>query len=506
MTISILQIGADDWTASITSCLEWHHTTILDLPTFLARQRDPYVLEQDYVVLTDDVLESTLLSSQIEEWPALRVIYFANQISKDFQDILTERRGFRIEEHTPALVEKRIIDDLSSGQHGFSKSFTEDQFLPQVPKDIHFKREGRFSTKFEGDFGETWQQLGTIIAGKDDFQNNSANEVWLAYDHTEEAAAALLFVFYQLGEIVQQQMIYGEDLHQLKVVVPPEMYDGYEILVFGKGKGLLDFQSIHQRRHRHGLGHLLPGGVWQKTNENEEILNYFNPGNRQKPLIVSFADTRLYVDGFEMREALNTLESPYLLFTDSRVQGGAFDIGTVEYEKSVVQIIKQKIKILGFSPEDVILMGSSMGSYPALYYAEDINPGAVVLAKPILNLGAFTAGSKISRSFDQGWRLDVRRYLTGRVHPDDNEKLNQKLWQHIENTNWTNIQVALFSVTNDEYDGQSLQQLLDFFVEHNTPLTHVTEEGTHMDKLDEMVDFLTTNLEKMKQTMRMEGE
>ncbi len=34
MTISILQIGAENWAPYITDKLDWHHTSVLDLPTF----------------------------------------------------------------------------------------------------------------------------------------------------------------------------------------------------------------------------------------------------------------------------------------------------------------------------------------------------------------------------------------------------------------------------------------------------------------------------------------
>lgn len=144
MTTSILQIGAIDWTPEITAPLDWHYTSIFDLPTFLATQKDPYILEQTYVVLTDDVLESSLLSSQIQEWPAFRVIYFATQIAPEFQTILNERRAFAISETTPESVSKRILTDLYLGQQGFATRFSETQFLPTVPSGIHFSRMGRF--------------------------------------------------------------------------------------------------------------------------------------------------------------------------------------------------------------------------------------------------------------------------------------------------------------------------------------------------------------------------
>jgi accessory secretory protein Asp2 len=61
-------------------------------------------------------------------------------------------------------------------------------------------------------------------------------------------------------------------------------------------------------------------------------------------------------------------------------------------------------------------------------------------------------------------------------------------------------------MSQDEYDGQSLGQLLDFFAKHNVPVKHESEEGQHTEKLDEMVDFIMTNLNVLQNTMRAEGE
>ena len=506
MTTSILQIGAIDWTPEITAPLDWHYTSIFDLPTFLATQKDPYILEQTYVVLTDDVLESSLLSSQIQEWPAFRVIYFATQIAPEFQTILNERRAFSISETTPESVSKRILTDLYGGQQGFSTRFSETQFLPTVPSGIHFSRMGRFLASFEGDFGSEWQQIGTLQTLTTDFIANQTNEIWLDYRQTGTAAAALLFIFYRDGDILKQDMIKGDALRRMTQVQAPADYDSYQIIVLGSGKGQLTLHVVHQRRSRHGLGHLLPGGQWQLTSEDEEVLSYFNPGTLPKPLVVNFSGARLHVDGFEMASAFNQLGVPYLLFTDARMQGGAFDVGSPAYEQTVIDIIKRAMAELNLTSQDVILTGYSMGSYPAMYYAGDIKPGALVLAKPIINLGTLTADAEFAHQYNQDWTLDVRRHLTGYVRPNDTEALNQKLWRHISTVDWSTTTVALLTMAQDNYDGDSLPELLDYLDTHHALLTHQVEAGYHNEKIDEMVDFMMTQLTQLRDNRLAEDE
>ncbi|MER2130293.1 accessory Sec system protein Asp2 [Leuconostoc lactis] len=505
--ISVLQIGVEDWTPQIkTAKIDWQYTTILDLPTRLALQKDPYVLEQTYVVLTDETLDSTLLSSQISDWPARRVLYFAQQITPEFQAILDERQDFRIAEKTPQAVAERILSDFQFEQIGFSTRFSETQFIPMPPETTHFERQGRFSAHFSGDFGDAWQQIGALKTFAADFAATTENVVWLDYEQSGTAEVQLQFVFFRDGHIQLRQTVTGDQLRQLTTVGGLQDYDNYQIIVLARGHGVLDLHVLHQRRSRHGVGVLMPGDDWQLTAENEEILSYFDPGDRQAPLIVNFSGIRLHVDGFEMRGPLRELGTPYLLFTDTRMQGGAFDIGTELYEKTVIETIKRAMATLNLKPEDVILTGYSMGSFPAMYYAADIKPRAVVIAKPIINLGTFTANPDFPHGYNQDWTLDVRRYLAGRMAPEDTEPLNQIFWEHIQNVDWSKIAVELLTMTDDEYDGQSLPELLAFFQSRDTPLTHEQEIGTHTAKIPEMVQFMTAALAKWRDIIRQEAQ
>jgi len=147
-----------------------------------------------------------------------------------------------------------------------------------------------------------------------------------------------------------------------------------------------------------------------------------------------------------------------------------------------------------------------MGSYPAMYYAGDIKPGALVLAKPIINLGTLTADAEFAHQYNQDWTLDVRRHLTGYVRPNDTETLNQKLWRHISTVDWSTTTVALLTMAQDNYDGDSLPELLDYLDTHHALLTHQVEAGYHNEKIDEMVDFMMTQLTQLRDNRLAEDE
>ncbi|CAH1854429.1 accessory Sec system protein Asp2 [Convivina intestini] len=508
--ISVLQIGQADWTSqAATDGLKWVHTTVADLPTFLAQQDEPFKLEQDYVLLTDLTLDSSLLVRKIEEWPAYRFIYLAelSQISVELQQALSMRGAFHFNEQQPQTVAQRILADLYLGQIAFPTRFSEEQFIPTINYDWQFRRSGRFSSAFTGDFGDDWQQIGTLKTFAGDLNPNQDNLIYLDYDATGTAQVSLECVFFHGGRLQQLQFLRGDGLVNMTPLKAPARYQDYQIIVLAKGKGTVDLHAVHQRRSRHGLGMFIPGGQRQLTEDNQEVLSYFNPGTKKGPMIVLFAGTRLHVEGFEMMGPLDKLGYPYLLFTDARSQGGAFDVGNAAYEALVVKIIRKAQQFLGLTSDQVIMSGYSMGSYPAIYYTPDIKPGALLLAKPILNLGTFTSSAEFPHSgVNHDWTLDVRRQLTGRVDPEDTVALNQKLWHKLDQlsaTDWP--QVSMFSMDSDEYDGVSLPQLLDYLKERRVRLNHHGEPGYHEQKIPEMIRFMIDEYERIIAEMIAKG-
>ncbi|CAK8054180.1 accessory Sec system protein Asp2 [Eupransor demetentiae] len=498
--ISILQIGAQDWTAQVANLpLEWHHTTLRDLPTYLTKQVDPFELEENYVLLTDEVLDSTLLAQQIRKWPAYRVVYIANpdQINFDVKAALAERRAMRFGQKTPETVGQRIVRDLYIGQIGFPTRFSEEQYLPQTDYRWTFERHGRFSTLYEGDFGNDWTQVGTLKTFPGDFAAGQDNWMYLDYQSEGGVQVALEFVFFQNGRLQQLQILEGDALRQMAMVKAPEKYQDYQILVLLKGQGKIDLHALHQRRSRHGLGLFIPGGQRELTDDGQEVLSYYNPGTKKGPLIILFAGTRLHIEGFEMMGPLNKLGYPYLLFTDSRTQGGAFDVGSEAYEAVVLNTIEKAMREADVTPDQVIMSGYSMGSYPAMYYLANVDAGALIVAKPIMNLGTFTASPEFPHNgLNRDWTLDVRRFLAGRMSPDDSEMMDAQLWQKLDKVNWAGKDVALFTMSEDEYDGKSLPQLLSFLKDKGVNFDHKVEKGFHEQKIDEMVKYMIDAMEK----------
>ena len=142
------------------------------------------------------------------------------------------------------------------------------------------------------------------------------------------------------------------------------------------------------------------------TSNREEIFSYFDPGDMKPPLNVYFPVIR-HEEGFEEYYRMRSMGCPFLLIAEARLEGGGFYVGTQEYETVIVDLILKSMKELGFTRDQVILSGISMGSFGALYYGCDIMPHAMILGKPLASIGDVAANERLRRPGGFPTSLDV---------------------------------------------------------------------------------------------------
>ncbi len=158
------------------------------------------------------------------------------------------------------------------------------------------------------------------------------------------------------------------------------------ISVSAKGEGELRLIALHQRNSRGSHGFFLPGGERYVTSDREEAFCYFEPGDMKPPFCVYFSGYKT-LQGFEGYYMMKGMGCPFLLIAEPRLEGGAFYMGSEEYENIYVRMIRKYMKELGFTRNQVVLSGLSMGTYGALYYGCDIRPYAIILGKPLASIG-----------------------------------------------------------------------------------------------------------------------
>ena len=66
-----------------------------------------------------------------------------------------------------------------------------------------------------------------------------------------------------------------------------------------------------------------------------------------------------------------------------------------------------------------------MGSFGALYYATRLQPAAVIVGKPLINVGTIANNMKLVRPNDFGTSLDVLRSNEGGISENEINQLDQ---------------------------------------------------------------------------------
>lgn len=335
---------------------------------------------------------------------------------------------------------------------------------------------GNYALSLEGSFGDSLSQIAY-------WKNNIPIEMgqtldfWLEYKKTPGVHVGLKAVQFASGTIdtVLQSWSFSEEELDQVVRIQAKQRGFLFVSLYAQGSGSLEIISLHDRYSRGKYGFFLPGGERYVTSEREEIFCYFDPGDCKPPLNIYFSGYKT-LEGFEGYKMMRKMGAPFLLIAESRLEGGGFYIGSQAYESLMVSILEKYRNKLGFSREEVILSGISMGSTGALYYGADICPHAVIVGKPLMNLGDVALNEKRNRPGGYPTSLDVLMVLGGENSEKGAAELNQRFWKKLEKTDWSHTKLILSYMLEDDYDRFAYDQLLTSLSIKNA---HVYGRGLH---------------------------
>lgn len=133
---------------------------------------------------------------------------------------------------------------------------------------------------------------------------------------------------------------------------------------------------------------------------------YFEKGDMKPPLAVYFSGYRTQ-EGFEGYYMMRGFGCPFILVTDPRSEGGAFYLGDSEFEQMITDYVTDKLDELGLTKDELVLSGASMGTFGSLYYGSKLSPHALLLAKPLANMGNVARNERILRAGGFATSLDI---------------------------------------------------------------------------------------------------
>lgn len=355
-----------------------------------------------------------------------------------------------------------------------------------------FHQVGNVYRQFELDLGDKWEKLA--------YPDHSfylpqfmADKVSLDYKTYGEAEIALKIIQIDLvtGNQVRSYFAKGGDLKKSINVVSQDRDTLFQIVIYSHGKGHVHLGALHIRRSRGSYGEMLINDrVLTDRLLNGNVGVYFNSGDLRPPLNVYFSGYRTK-EGFEGNRMMSKFESPFLLIADWRLEGGAFYMGDEDFEKQITDVILETLRKLHFKRNDLILSGMSMGTYGALYYGARLNPKAIILGKPLAQVGTIAQNGRVKRPNDFRTGADIQLYFEGNLTKEASEKLNNRFWQNFEDGDFSDTTFAIAYMKQDDYDAKAFYGIRELFLKKN-PHGKILSKGfvgRHNDQTGEVVKW-----------------
>ena len=479
--VNVLQLGPTDLSKEIelNSCVEWCYEDDLS---------ESKVRIFDVVVLTRTINENE------------RYILF----KKSKAHCLFVKDNVQMNEPTEWICHSKLARFLNEEKlKEFLQDSVEDYYSISYgekfrPHNLNIKEgfkgnvqwNGFSDLALNGNFGESFTQAAywrnNIPIGKD-----QSLDFWLEYEKTGTIDIELSFTLFVSGSIntVQTEWKYTEEDLQNTVTLTNEKGPGLLFVsIQAKGEGTLKIIGLHDRYSRRGKGVFLPGGIRCVTKKREEVFFYFDPGDMKPPLNVYFSGYKTQ-EGFEGYYLMKKLGAPFLLVSDSRLEGGDFYIGDEEYEENVKAGIQHYLNELGFTSDQLVLSGLSMGTFGALYYGCDFQPHSIIVGKPLASLGDIATNERINRPGGFSTSLDILWKESHDLEDESIKKLNDKFWNKFDSVDWKDTKFIVSYMIEDDYDSTAYQSLLKHIKDDKVEIYSKGLHGRHNDNTSGIVQW-----------------
>lgn len=486
--ISVLQVGNEDLSLQlhIPDYVEWNYVNDLDEAT--ERSYDVCVLnrcvnkEEAYILLKKIRAYTLFLLDDVDvdQWTTW---------------ICTSRRARVLDIQT---LQEFIDEDI---QLFFTNSYGE-KFIPQnLSISQSFKGsvfwDGFSGVELEGDYGNDFYQVAYWRGNIPVFQDQSIN-FWLEYEKDDSVSIQLKIEQFQSGSVssIQNRWIFSEeDLKSVVYITNKKMDGSVFVSLLAKGKGKLKIVGLHDRYSRKAYGSFLPGGIRKVTSKREEVFLYFDPGDMKPPLNVYFSGYKT-MEGFEGFNMMRKMGAPFLLISESRLEGGAFYLGDEEYENLITTGIQDCLRQLGFNRSQLIMSGLSMGTFGALYYSCRIRPHALLLGKPLASLGDIAVNERISRPGGFPTSLDVLVKNCGNMSEKSIDAMNHRFWDLFDQTDWSQTKFIVSYMLEDDYDMTAYNRLISHIDDVGVEIIGKGIHGRHNDDTYSIVAWFKTQFDE----------
>ncbi|MDN6967779.1 accessory Sec system protein Asp2 [Oenococcus sp. UCMA 17063] len=486
--INVLQIGNKDWQIYLNGENKKTNWIFLNSDENDDEGKIDILSKKFDIYLFTSQSSLKFLKELFSSIPSYHLLYNSNLlISNDVSQLLKIKKSFSINIENPIEILNIIENDFSGKQLGAKLDLNRVEISSDFKGKIAFN--GHVNISLDGFFGERFSQL-LLWQYNIPFDKQFDYELWPEFETSPNVSIEL-----RISEIKQQSsnVIRTLTIPQSKLNSPfilkssdQDIYAFFSI--YAHGSGYLKIGPLHYRKSRHSFGQLIVGGRRFSDSSREELLTYFDPGDLRPPLNVYFSGYRT-AEGFEGYPMMKSLGSPFLLIADPRIEGGSFYLGSEELERFLHKKISNCLKELDFKANQLILSGLSMGSFGALYYGSDFKADAIIVGKPLVNLGNIAKNEKLVRPGGFPTSLDILNFLTNDNYFDRIKRLNERFWKKFNQADLNNTRLAISYMLNDDYDPTAYRDILAALKNKKTSLIGKGIPGRHNDNSQAINDW-----------------
>lgn len=478
----VLQIGKENRAlkTSLPEGIEWLYVSSDEVLS--------WEKEKVQVVFLDDVIDEEALA-YLDDVIRCYCLYIAEPVSYKY----LENTSF-MKRKCPVTYNEQEFDELLKTLYvrflPYQEGYSADVFNYVINR--HFKGRAKIEGKSMLVLNGTFDDHYPIISLKNNFfmRAHTPYKIWIEYTTKGSIELSVYACLNRLGSrfnIVKEWHFDHEEASK-EMLFEADEQGSCAFLLYAKGEGELRLGDIHIRESRLSTGMFVPGGRIHHDQNREEFFSFFSPGDLKPPLNVYFSGYRT-AEGFEGTRMMRNLGAPYLLIADPRLQGGEFYVGSEEYEEKIKAVIRKALDRLGFDHHQLILSGLSMGTYGALYYGAQLDPDAIIVGKPVINLGSMALNETLFRPNVFPTGFDILKKNTGSLTEESAKKLNQKFWQVYDAADFTHTRIAVSYMRQDDYDQQAFEDLLSHSEGKNVFIYGKGIEGRHNDNTAAVVQW-----------------
>ena len=504
--ISVLQIADENWQEQyeIPSNIKWTFVKPEDIVSLLpedigilnreveaenGKKKKKKVDKPFDVVLVDtaEYLEYvTILDQKIQVY---RLFYHERcQITtKTLERFLLRKKAVKTNFENPEQMLHIFSRGFFSKQNGTKLSVNHLVAAPSFEGQVSY--EGTNYLRLCGRYGEDYQTIAT-------YQHNvflsgeMPLDLWPEFRVSEGCSIRYVVKGFPAGNSPMQEWIYDETSFDRSLTI--DVNDSYylSISIQAKGQGIVKLGPCHYRDSHLGYGDLLVGGKRISDKNREELIYFFHPGDLKPPLNIYFSGYRP-AEGFEGYWMMNNLGSPFLLVGDPRSEGGAFYLGSEELEQKLLQVVHNCLDELGFTKKQLTLSGLSMGTFGALYYSSKLEPHAVIVGKPLVNLGDMAENESTIRPGGFPTSLDLVYRTIGELSSEATAQLNERFWTAFESADFSRTKFIISFMYQDDYDMSAYPDMLDELGQRDYRVSVISKglTGRHNDDTQGIVEW-----------------